>query len=177
MILGLDINTVIVGWCLLKDDGNFHNIGFVDLKDYADLYDKADKLFDFVENELSQLKNLKIFIEAPLSRSNNQNVVNLLQRWNGMCCELLYGRLSVKPALIEHRTARKALSVSPPRDIKGPQVKQFLFNKIKELGNIPERNWYYKKTGLPKEFCYDQVDAYITAKAGFLLNISHEFSQ
>ena len=101
---------------MLTDSGEYDNIGYIDLKKYNSLYEKAEEFKKFLL--LLPRDNLKIFIEAPLQRSNNQKVVNLLQRWNGMVCTLIYYSLGVIPELIEHYTARKTLGIKIPKVLK-----------------------------------------------------------
>lgn len=173
MIIGFDASTSYIGYCFLRDDGSFYDIGHIDLTKINDLYDKAFVFKRFLENITIPTDDCgvdSIFIEAPLARSNNQNVVNLLQRWNGMVCILIKEYLGIQPQLIGHSTARKILGIKVPKEIKGEKMKQFLFTHVRELGIIPENKWAFKKTGNPKNWVYDQTDSYIIARCGYELN-------
>jgi len=37
---------------------------------------------------------------------------------------------------------------------------------VQKLGIIPEEKWGLKRTGNPKDWCFDQADAYVVALAG-----------
>jgi hypothetical protein len=172
VIIGFDASTSYIGYCILNDDESLYDIGHLDLKKTKDLYDKAYIFRNFLSNLDERLTldsdGTTVYIEAPLARSNNQNVVNLLQRWNGMVCTLIWEYLGLEPELIRHDTARKTLGIKVPKELKGDKMKKFLFTYVKDLGIIPEGKWAYKKTGNPKDFCFDQTDAYIIAKCGYV---------
>lgn len=168
MILGIDASSSCVGWCLLVENGNYIDIGHLDLKKEKSLYKKLN-MFETILTAFIKLYpecQFKIFIEAPLQRSNNQFVVNLLQRWNGMICTSLYRRFHEEPTLIEQRTALKAIGLTVPKGTKGLDRKKYILKYVQDLGIIPDERWELKKTGNPKDFCYDQADAYVIALAG-----------
>jgi len=168
MILGLDISTSYVGWCLLANDGSFSDVGHVRFSKGTSLYEKLEdfrKLIYTLHAEETP-GGLKPYVEAPLARSNNQNVVNLLQRWNGMCCVVINDILKKEPILLAQRSALKDLDIKIPKGVKGLDRKKYILQCIKDFGIIPKDKWANKKTGNPKDFCFDQADAYIVAKAG-----------
>lgn len=170
MILGIDISTSIIGWCLLENDSSYFDIGHLDLKKQKSFYGKLDLFIGDIINNVCKDKDLKIYIEAPLQRSNNINVVNLLQRWNASCCTSIYIKLNIEPYLIEQRTALKSLGIKIPKGVKGKDRKKYILDCVKEYGIIPHNKWENKKTGNPKDFCYDQADAYIIAAASLKIN-------
>jgi len=168
MILGLDISSAYIGWCLLSEIEHFIDIGYLDLRKDKTLYKKLDKFSEF----LTSLKKpyvaaqLKVFIEAPLPRSNNQNVVNLLQRWNGFCCTEVYRILETEPTLVTNRDALNIAGITIPKGVKGLDRKKNILTYVQSLGIIPEDKWELKKTGNPKDWCFDQADAYVVSIAG-----------
>jgi hypothetical protein len=166
MILGLDLSTVCVGWCILTEDEKYIDIGHLDIKKQKSLYEKLDKFSELIHELKEKYVNLIPFVEAPLFGSNNQNVVNLLQRANGMYCLELYRILKVKPILISNKDALEATGVQVPKGTKGLDRKKFILRHVQNLGIITEDKWDLKKTGNPKDFCYDQADAYVVALAG-----------
>lgn len=168
MILGLDISTKCIGWCLLKNDGSFYNIGYVWLQNLKSEEAKWICFWDELtlilpEDELVD----DVYVEAPLFGSNNQNIVNLLQRWNGMCCVAVYQRTSCWPKLVSEYNVRKELMIKVPKGTKGLGKKKFVLKYVQSLGVIPEDVWEYKKTGNPKDFCFDMADSYLVARAGY----------
>jgi hypothetical protein len=169
MILSLDISTKCIGYCLLEDDGQFCDVGYLDIEKESGLYRKLDVFYEFICTIFADFKNVKkIYIEAPLARSNNQNVVNLLQRWNGFCCCVVYNVFNIEPILIEHRTARKLLGIKPPKGTKGKDLKKYILQHVRNYGIIPESKWKFKRTGNPKDYCFDMSDAFVIAKAGLI---------
>lgn len=166
MILGIDASTRYIGWCILTEDEKFINIGYLDFTKEKSLYKKLDKFSELVYEFKKKYTNLTSFVEAPLFGSNNQNVVNLLQRWNGMCCAELYRILKIEPVLITNRDALKLVGIQVPKGVKGLDRKKFILQHVQDLGIIAESKWALKKTGNPKDFCYDQADAYVVALAG-----------
>ena len=168
MIVGLDISTSCIGWCTLKDDGSYVDVGHIEFKKHNSLYTRLEVFRAFLEELFleSTESKLRFFIEAPLARSNNQNVVNLLQRWNGMCCAMVYEFFSGEPILVDQRSALKFLGIKVPKGVKGKDRKKYILQYIKDLKVIPDDKWDVKKTGNPKEWCFDQADAYVVARYG-----------
>jgi Holliday junction resolvasome RuvABC endonuclease subunit len=171
MILGVDVSTKCIGWCILENDGSFKDVGYIWLKD-LDYPEKLNKLWATLRPKMQSdmlYEDWQVFVEAPLQRSNNQNVVNILQHWNGMVCAYLYKLSSgVFPTMITEHNVRKINDIKVPKGVKGVNKKKYVLQCVQELGIIPEDKWEYKKTGNPKDFCYDMADAYLVAKAGFL---------
>jgi len=168
MILSFDISTSCIGWCLFYDDGEFSDVGYLELKKIKSLYQKLDKFRELLDmlNCRETPGGTKIYVEAPLQRSNNQNVVNLLQRWNGMCCVVIYDRFKEEPVLLDQRTSLKELGIKIPKGVKGKERKKYILRFVQDLDIIPEDRWAVKRTGNPCDWCYDQADAFIIALAG-----------
>jgi len=166
MILGLDLSTRYVGYCLLTENEKFIDIGYLDLTKQKSLYKKLDKFSELIHKLREKYVNLVPFVEAPLFGSNNQNVVNLLQRANGMYCLELYRILKKEPILITNRDALKAAGIKVPKGTKGLDRKKYILQYVQSLGTISPDKWTLKKTGNPKDWCYDQADAYIVCLAG-----------
>lgn len=171
MILGLDISTSIIGWCLL-DESEVEDIGHIDLTKIKDFYDKCDEFWKFLDflKCLYPIDNLKVFIEEPVKMfKSNQSMaqtISILQRFNATCCYLIYREFDIKPTLIMESRARKLCNIKVPKGVKGKEKKQFVFERVKKEKSISEIKWAYKRTGNPKDFCYDQADAFVVAKAG-----------
>ena len=166
--LGLDISTKCVGWCTLTETGEFVKVGHLDLSAEKGLYKKLDLFRSFFKR--FDPDGYRVIVEAPLQRSNNQNVVNLLQRWNGMCCGVLYQWFDLRePTLIEQRTALKELGIKVPKGVKGPDRKKYILQCVQGCDKIPESSWEVNRNGNPHAWCFDQADAYVIAKAGLKL--------
>ena len=71
MIIGLDVSTRCVGYCILTDQGEFSKIGYLDLSKQKDMYDKfmLFKAFFQQVNSASDKNNIvDVYIEVPLAR-------------------------------------------------------------------------------------------------------------
>ena len=163
--LGLDCSTTVCGWTVLNDDTSFDSVGYLDFKKFEDLYDKADYFVEFLR-DLTQKKNItKVFIESPamVYSTSTAQIISLLQRFSGIISYSIWNTTGIKPVLISSHESRKACGIKVPR---GCDTKQFIWENIKARNVIPEELWIFKKTGRPKDFCYDMADSYVVALGG-----------
>jgi len=169
MILGLDLSSTCIGWCILSDNGSVEHIHYLDLKKLDDLYAKADYFSAFLRETKEKYAIDKVFIEEPVQvySTSTAKIISLLQRWNGMASLCIYNTMGIQPFLISSHAARKAVGIKVPRGVK---TKQYVYDCLKVLNVIPENVFEYKKTGTPKESNFDICDAYVVAKAGYLLS-------
>lgn len=163
MIIGFDASTSTIGWCVLDSDKKFVDIGHIDLKKEKDLYNKLS-VFSLELDRLVKKYNPKIIaIEEPVMRFGNASsayVIAILQRFNGMVSSEVFRKTGHKPVLVNALHARKNFGLKIP---KGTKAKEFIFAELNARKLIPESFWKYKKTGKPKDFCFDMSDAYIVA--------------
>ena len=116
VILGLDVSTACIGYCLFLDDedkGSILKLGHVSPK-VPNKTDKTEALFlkkkIFCDEFLLKYKDFnikKVVIEEPLVMSNNANTVATLLRFNGMISDAVYNILDVVPTYISSYDARK----------------------------------------------------------------------
>lgn len=116
IVLGCDISTQTIGFCILIDDGSDYG-KIVELthinpkisskiKGVEQLFLKK-KIF---EEFLKKYRNLGIdtvIIESPLLRSNNVNTVSTLLKFNGMISDSIYNILNIVPQYISSYEARE----------------------------------------------------------------------
>jgi len=98
------------------------------------------------------------------------STIALLQRFNACICYSIYSRFLSEPKLISVISARKLLGITTPKKVKKKVAKHHVFECVKAFGSIPDGQWAYKKTGTPKDWCYDRADAYVIARAGYILS-------
>ena len=164
MQLGLDISTTTVGYALVTKK-DIETIGFVDLKKYKDLSEKAwhlyNKICDLIE--FSKVKN--IIVEDSLSgfsrgRTSQQTIIKLA-KFNAIVCFLLEHQLNQKPILVNATTARKQLFGKSR--VKGLTAKEFVKEQIEKKYDLSK---YMKitKTGLWDKRNMDSLDALVVAK-------------
>jgi hypothetical protein len=171
LILGLDISTSIIGWCLLTKDGTYVDVGHIDLRKVDNFYDKCKEFHFEIINNFNQylLRDAikEVWVEEPVkmfrSNASMAQTITKLQRFNATCCWILYQIFGTEPKMIMATSARKKAGVKVPR---GSDTKKLILQYVQNLGIIPEYKWALKKTGNPKDFCFDQADACIVALAG-----------
>lgn len=142
VILGLDISTQCIGFCLLEDDGSKYGkiieLTHINPK-VPSKTDENEKLFlkkRVFEEFIMKYKDFGInyvVIESPLLRSNNVNTVSTLLRFNGMVSDCVYNMLGVVPQYISSYDARK-YSFPELMSIRkyGKDEKQYSYSKIEK---------------------------------------------
>lgn len=140
IILGLDISTQCIGFCLLEDDGSEYGkiieLTHINPK-IPSKTNENEKLFlkkKIFEEFIIKYKDLGIkivVIESPLLRSNNVNTVSTLLRFNGMVSDCVYNVLGIVPQYISSYDARE-YSFPELMSIRkyGKNEKQYEFSKI-----------------------------------------------
>lgn len=140
IILGLDISTQCIGFCLLEDDGSEYGkiieLTHINPK-IPSKTNENEKLFlkkKIFEEFIIKYKDLGIkivVIESPLLRSNNVNTVSTLLRFNGMVSDCVYNVLGIVPQYISSYDARE-YSFPELMSIRkyGKDEKQYEFSKI-----------------------------------------------
>ena len=175
LILGLDISTSVVGWCVLdKGTGEFVSAGAIDLKKTKCVYTKATRVF----NELKSLDCMHqidyVAIEENLQafRPGFSSAKTLLSlaRFNGMVSLYAHDIFGIVPDFINVNHARKAAGLKIDRKSSLTTKEQvFSFVKLR----VPNYEWPMRtmKSGPRKglvlfaDGCYDISDAYVIASS------------
>jgi len=167
MILGLDVSTSITGATILDKDGKVVYNEAWDLRKYKNFFKKVE----YVETQITKLKRdgkriETVFIEQSLqafrSGFSSAKTLSTLARFNGVVSWLVYGMLQVEPQYLAATSARKTCGITVPRGQKGKAVAmQYV------LDNIPEVTISYTRNNNIKPECYDKVDSWVIAKAGY----------
>lgn len=140
IILGLDISTQCIGFCLLENDGSEYG-KIIELTHISPKVssktDENEKLFlkkkifeEFIKKYID-LGIKTVVIESPLLRSNNVNTVSTLLRFNGMVSDCVYNILGIVPNYISSYDARE-YSFPELMSIRkyGKDEKQYEYSKI-----------------------------------------------
>ena len=167
MILGLDVSTSITGATILDKDGKVVYNEAWDLRKYKNFFKKVE----YVETQITKLKRdgkriETVYIEQSLqafrSGFSSAKTLSTLARFNGVVSWLVYGMLQVEPQYLAATSARKTCGITVPRGQKGKAVAmQYV------LDNIPEVTISYTRNNNIKPECYDKVDSWVIAKAGY----------
>lgn len=174
MILGFDLSTSCTGYTILNEDGDVVINSSWQLSKLDSFYDKIL----FVKKELFIIKEKykieNIFIEQSLNKFKDKfssaEVLALLAKFNGVVSWLCYEIFDLKPSYISASTARKKCGITIKKGIEQKAKEQVYEHLKNEKWFKPE----FKKTGRLKDFCYDRLDSFVIAKAGFLQNVDRE---
>jgi Holliday junction resolvasome RuvABC endonuclease subunit len=178
MILGLDISTSTIGWCLMRDNGNLVDCGYIRLDKLNDMYEKLRCFEKFLDEKIVHLENdLQIYIEEALmmfkTKSSMAQVIAMLQRFNGMCSASIYYRLNVKPELVNVNTARKICNIKVPKKVN---AKEYVLSHVQGLNIIPQEKWELNRNQKLIKQMFDMCDAWVIAKSGCALNARKQVS-
>ena len=180
--LGFDISTSNVGMSVINEAGEILLLKHFSLKISKDIKEdlrlfKKNIAFEkcIIENKKLLFENYgdqleKIFIEEPLTGSNNQYTASLLQKFNGMASYQLYkifdreiefisvhqSRLLFCPEFTKNRTVKGVLkkTLSFP---KGIDKKMYILEKISK--KYKDIKWIYDKNGKIKKESFDMSDS------------------
>jgi len=181
--LSLDISTTNVGMSIFDDKGKL--IGLKHLKlttdkkvpEYQRYIAKSILFKEYITNVKDYIEKdfngdiSGIFVEEPLIMSNNSFTSALLQKFNGICCYIIYDIFDIIPELITVHDSRKVFCPEfvTTKYRKGERVDVLSFPKgidkkvyIWEKVNKIEKNieWLYNKKGDLAKESYDLSDSY-----------------
>ena len=178
MILGLDISTSCTGYCILSLDSELVDIGYFNLKNKSDMYEKADVVREQLEKLKSNHTITQVFIEENLQAfrpgfSSAKTIVTLA-RFNGIVSYLSGQIFQLPPQYLNVNLARKKVGLKIISKRNGgattkEQVFEWVSSKInpvwptKKLKSGPR-----KGTVVLEDFRYDMSDAYVVSLAGLM---------
>jgi Holliday junction resolvasome RuvABC endonuclease subunit len=170
MILGLDISTSKIGYCIMDKDKKIIANEFMKLKPLQ-LEDRAEIFYDFLTILETKHHITDIFIEEPFSAFGGGRTTAMtmskLQRFNGMCSFAVRRIFKMNPVLIAANKARGLVGLKIKR---GEDTKKKIIEWVEK--KYPN-DFVYKLTnyGNPKPGTDDKADAVVIALAGMeLLN-------
>lgn len=167
MILGIDVSTSKIGYCVIDDQQNLVEVKFIKFKD-GTLEERAMKFFN---GEMQRLKKTykitHVRIEEPFSMfsggKTTAGTMSKLQRFNGMISILSYGCFEVLPTLVPSRTARSKCGI---------KIKRGENTKLKVIDWVSQKfpkSFVVELTrhGNPKPGTDDMADAVVVAYSHF----------
>lgn len=177
-VLGLDVSTSVTGITVL-DDGDMNeprvvHMGHVDFKGCDDLWDKVTRL----ENRLLDVKGDHgpfdaVYIEEALlgfrAGMSNANTITTLVKFNGICGYIVSSKIGRRPKFVSAPHARKLCGIRT-LSVKssGVPVKEQVFAWARE-GPFIGREWATTRTGKYQPWNMDEVDSYVIARAGLVI--------
>tara|TARA_Y100000592_G_C5398342_1_gene281803 strand:- start:123 stop:641 length:519 start_codon:yes stop_codon:yes gene_type:complete len=165
MILGLDISTSKIGYCVLDENKRIIVNEFVKLKPLQ-LEDRAEIFHDLLNTLKKNHKIKNIFVEQPFSMfgggRTTATTMAKLQRFNGMCSFAVRRVFKMNPVLIAANKARGLVGLKIKR---GDDTKKRIIEWVEK--KYP-KDFVYELTsyGNPRPGTDDKADAVIIALAG-----------
>ncbi len=165
MILGLDISTSKIGYCILDNKEKIITNEFMKLKPLQ-LEDRAEIFYKFLSDINNEYNIDYIFIEEPFTMfgggRTTAGTMAKLQRFNGMCSFAVRRIFKMNPVLIPANQARKSVGLKIKR---GEDTKKKIIEWVET--QYP-KDFIYELTrhGNPKPGTDDKADAVIIALAG-----------
>ena len=142
MILGLDVSTSKIGYCVIDDNQNLLLFGFIKFKKEP----FEERAWDFFTNTLKEIdhkyKIKEVRIEEPFSMfsggKTTAGTMSKLQRFNGMISLTAYRCFHMIPILVPSRSARSKCGI-----------------KIKRGENTKKKVIEWVATRFPKDFKFE----------------------
>tara|TARA_R100001509_G_scaffold151924_1_gene111677 strand:+ start:158 stop:673 length:516 start_codon:yes stop_codon:yes gene_type:complete len=166
MILGLDVSTSKIGYCIIDYNKNLICCDVMKLKPLQ-LEDRAVIFCDFIKTIKKQYKIKEVFIEQPFSMfgggKTTAMTMSKLQRFNGMCSFAVRTVFGKNPILIAANKARGLVGIKVKR---GENTKKKVIEWVQK--EYP-KDFIVELTrhGNPKPGTDDKADSIVVALAGF----------
>ena len=167
MILGIDVSTSKIGFCVIDNNKKLLEVNFKKLKEDT-LEEKASNFFC---NEMQAIKrkyNIKeIRIEEPFTMFSGgrttAGTMSKLQRFNGMISILCYRCFKIVPVLVPSRSARSRCGIKIKR---GEDTKKKIIEWVKS--EYP-KDFIVELTrhGNPRPGTDDMADSVVVALSHF----------
>lgn len=177
-VLGLDISTSIIGWCVMESVNKVIDAGYIDLRDFEK--DTITSIFKKVDHTLSELSRVckknkvkSVVIETPLGMATGKNINSaiILNRFNFIIGYALYSKGFHIRYESSQRARKKLLGDGykvwlklPSGDPKKEYIANFVRKDIKQFVIFEKRP---RATEKWKSYIYDVADAYVVAKSFF----------
>ena len=169
IILGLDISSSRIGYCLINENEDLLLVDEIKLKSSQSLEERADifkKEMECIKRSLQQEEVDYVFIEQPFMAFSGGKTTAAtmakLQRFNGMCSYVVHDLFGSPAILLQANKARGLVDLKIKRgDNTKLKVIEWVSDKYpKEF--IVE----YTRHGNPKPGTDDKADSIVVANAG-----------
>ena len=169
IILGLDISSSRIGYCLINEKEDLLLVDEIKLKSSQSLEERADifkKEMECIKRSLQQEEVDYVFIEQPFMAFSGGKTTAAtmakLQRFNGMCSYVVH-HLFGSPAIL--------LQANKARGLVDLKIKRGENTKLKVIEWVQEKYptsflVEYTRHGNPKPGTDDKADAIVIANAG-----------
>jgi len=178
-VFSLDVSTSIIGLCILDNKKNILLLDHIDLKKEKDFWKKCDKARIEIVKISKKYKIDAVAIEESLSKfsrgKSSAGTLILLARFNAVISYICREILNLDPIYIGASDARRLCGIKIQQTQKcGKTAKEQTFEHM-STNDLRHIKWPRKtksKAIIPKvkDFCYDQCDAFVIAKAFLIKN-------
>ncbi len=182
--IGFDVSTRATGYAIIDSStGVLHELDYIDTAKFTTLWQTADAIRHKISKLSVNRQFDNLYIEESLQKfargKSQANTLAVLHKINAITSYMAHLAFNVEPRYISAGDARRGCGIKLRRgtkiDKKDPRfTKQQVFDQSLVL--FPElrpRSWPMTKItkrtliSKPKMCCYDMIDAYVIAQAGF----------
>jgi len=175
-ILGLDISTSITGYTILDENFTIIKMGHIDFSKCKSFWGKADFAKQQLEALLTEFPVDVCYIEESLmsfsSGLSSAQTIAMLLKFNAMLSYFVRCKMGFDPHYVAANSARKTVGIKLLQKKKcGLSHKEQAFTwATSTQGPLAGIEFPKTKTGKFKPFVADEVDSYVVARAGLILN-------
>ena len=169
IILGLDISSSRIGYCLINENEDLLLVDEIKLKSSQSLEERADifkKEMECIKRSLQEQEVDYVFIEQPFMAFSGGKTTAVtmakLQRFNGMCSYCVRLLFGFPATLIQANKARGLVGLKIKRGEK-TKLKVIEWVEAKYPENFIVE---YTRHGNPKPGTDDKADSVVVANAG-----------
>jgi len=157
MVLGLDASTTVVGYALVDGD-EIQDMGFIDLKKFTSINEKAIFAYEELLEKQIFRKVTSICVEDSLSgfargKTSVQTIIKLA-KFNAVLCFILGWGSDIKVHSVNPATARK--TVFGKSRVRGIPAKDFVQTQIEKRFDLSKWILYNTRGNFDKK----NIDAY-----------------
>ena len=166
IILGLDISSSRIGYCLINEKEELLLVDEIKLKPSQSLEERADIFKKTMQIVKEHSEVNYVFIEQPFMAFSGGKTTAAtmakLQRFNGMCSYVVHDLFSHTPTLIQANKARGLVGLKIKRGSKTKlKVIEWVSDKYPKKFIVE-----YTRHGNPKPGTDDKADSVVIANAG-----------
>lgn len=191
MILGLDISTSIIGWTLLEASATTYDapekMSHIDLRKCKSFWEKVDRARVEIEKIFQENAGCQegfdpithVFVEDPVQKfrkgKSSAHTISLLSKFNALCSYFARQASGIDPIHIGATSARKLcnIPIASKKKANGRSAKEQTFDFLR-TNVFKETDWPLTRNGNLQAYCWDEVDSYVIALAGTMLEKAEE---
>jgi hypothetical protein len=182
-ILGLDVSTAVTGVCVLSADPSqltpqerIKIIDKIEFKSSSSFWEKCDRARSHLlglKDSFGEGTSWSLALEEPLlgfqKGMSSATTITTLMRFNGILSFIGRDIFGADPQYISSASARKLCGIKMQRtSVAGMNGKEQVFKYMSE-NDLSHIEWPTKKGGKVVDWSRDATDAYVIARAAFLM--------